>query len=209
MAVGEYEVIAPFDYCTLAEVKAQIAEGAPAADAAIETLIPILSRRIDRYKRVPVSYYNNGGDYAVPTIHLFDGNGKRELWIDRCTEIESVLVRDNGTGVYWVEGTDYYTWPWNTIWIARLDLRSQGSRSTWTAGQRNIEIAAKWGAFPDTPDEVKQACIMLVSRMLGRGQQMFRETSAIVELARLAYTLAIDPEVASILKTVPGRLIVG
>lgn len=209
MIVGEYDVLAPFDYCTLTEVKAQIPEGAAEADDIIEALIPILSRRIDRYKRVPVSYYNNGGDYAVPTVHLFDGNGEEKLWIARCTEIESVLVRENSTGVNWVEAVDYYTWPWNSPWIARLDIRAQGSRSSWTAGQRNIDIAANWGAFADTPDEVKQACIMLVARMLGRGQQMFRETSAIVELARLSYTLAIDPEVASILKTVPGRLIVG
>lgn len=209
MVVGEYEVISPCDYCTLAEVKAQIPEGAPGEDVVLEALIPLMSRRIDRYKRVPISYYNNCGDYAVVTTHLFDGNGETQLWIDRCTEIESVLVRRNSTGVYWVEGTDYYTWPWNTPWIARLDIRSQGGRSSWTAGQRNIEIAAKWGAFPDTPDAVKQACIMLISRMKARGQQMFRDTGAIAELAQLAYTAAIDPEVASILRTVPGRLIVG
>jgi len=209
MVVGEYEVPIACDYCTLAEVKAQLPEGAPEEDVVLEALIPLISRRIDRYKRVPISYYNNCGDYAIATIHLFDGNGETELWIDRCTQIDDVLVRQNSTGTHWVEGTDYYTWPWNTIWIARLDIRSQGSRSSWTAGQRNIEITARWGAFPYTPDAVNQACIMLVARMKARGQQMFRETGAIVELAQLVYTLAIDPEVASILKSVPGRLIVG
>jgi len=205
-----YEVPDPQDYCTLEEVKAHIPEGDLAQDPIISELISRVSRYIDRYKRVPDSYYNNGGDYAAATVHPYDGKGERQLWIDCCTEIESIYIRESdGTLTAWVENTDFYTWPYDTEWIARLDINGDGPQGSWPGGQRNILISAKWGAYRATPEAVKEAAIIMVSRLLARGQQMFRDTGAIVELARLTYAQAMDPEAKAILDSVPGRVNVG
>lgn len=205
-----YEVANPQDYCTLAELLAHIPAGNPAENALIGELISRASRYIDRYKRVPDSYYNNGGEYCVAVVHRFNGNGEGELWIDRCTLIDSVYLEDAaGTLTLWVDGTDFYSWPYNTEWIARLDINVTGTRAGWPSGQRNVLVAARWGAYEATPEEVKEVCIIIVSRLIGRGRQMFRDTGAITELARLLYSQPIDPQAKQILDQVPGRINVG
>jgi len=206
--MAEYEPTTPFDYTTLAAVKAHIPEGDVAKDVVIEALIPRASRYIDRYKRVPESFYRNGDAYAVADIHYYDGNGKVKLWIDYCTEIEQVRVR-NTTWAIWTENTDFVCWPYNTEALTRLDIRELGSQTVWTSGQRNVEVTAKWGRYANTPPEVEEACIIIIARLLERGSMIFRDVGAIMELGRLVYTQPMDPEAKAILDGVPGRLTVG
>lgn len=206
--MAEYEPTTPFDYTTLANVKAHIPEGDLTQDVVIEALIPRASRYIDRYKRVPESFYRNGAAYAAPDLHRYDGNGKTRLWIDYCTEIIQVRVR-NTTWEVWVENTDFYGWPYNTEALTRLDINELGDRVEWTSGQGNIEVTAHWGRYANTPPEVEEACIIIVARLIERGGMMFRDVGAIMELGRLVYTQPMDPEAKAILDGVPGRLTVG
>lgn len=201
-----YQVANPQPYCTLAELLEHVPGRDPTQNALITNLIGRVSRYIDRYKRVPDSYYNNGGEYCVATVHRYDGKGKTELWIDRCTLIDSVYLEDTaGTLTLWVEDTDFFTWPYDSEWIARLDIKAIGPRGSWTTGQRNILVAARWGAFEATPPEVVEACIIIATRLIGRGRQSFRDVGSITELARLLYSKPMDPEAKQILDGVPGR----
>ena len=200
-----------YDYATLDQVKAHIPEGSALQDSLILELIGRVSRAIDSYKRRPESYYNNGGLYAVAETFFFDGNGKRELWIDHCTRIDQVRVRERAgtTWTVWVAGVDFYTWPYNLEHVERLDIYEGGDKAVWWKGQRTVEITAVWGGFENTPPEVEEACIGEVSRWLGRGQQMFRDTGAIAELGQLRYTKGLDPQTKQILDSLPGRAFVG
>ena len=206
-----YEPSVTFDYTTLENVKAHIPEGSATMDALIEELIERVSRLIDRYKRMPDSYYNNGGDYALAQILLFDGNGKDKLYIDHCTAIDQVQIRDDVSSAWqaMTENTDYFTWPYNTEHLSRLDINSVGSYSSWPKGQRTIEVTAYWGGYSVTPPEVEQACIIQAVRWLGRGQQMFRDTGAIIELGKLTYTKELDPDVRATLDSLVGRVSIG
>jgi hypothetical protein len=200
-----------YSYTTLEAVKAHIPEGSALADPLIEELISRVSRDIDRYKRVPDSYYNNGGGYAVAETFYFDGNGKASLWVYPCTRIDLVRVREAAgtTWEIWVAGTDFYSWPYNREHVERLDIYEGGDQSVWPAGQRTVEVTAVWGGFESTPPEVEEACIIEVARTLGRGQQMFRDVGAITELSQLRYTKDLDPQARAILDKLPGRAYVG
>jgi len=70
-------------------------------------------------------------------------------------------------------------------------------------------VAARWGAFEQTPEEVKEACNIIIGRLIGRGQQMFQDVGAIEELGQLLYSKPMDPQAKQILDQVPGRINVG
>jgi len=204
-----YETTNPQSYCSRAEIKGHLAEGDPAEDTLIDFLIPVVSRWIDNYKSVPVSYYNNGdaAGYGVAEIHRYDGSVEGEQWIDRCTSIDSVHIEESdATLTEWVEETDFIGWPYNTSYIACLVVKEYGAYSTWPDGQRNIIVTALWGGYTETPEPVKESCIILVARLLQGGKQMFEEQSAITELGQILYHEPLGQTVRVLLASIEGRI---
>ena len=204
------EVATPRNYCTVPEVKIRLAEGDPASDPKIEAAIPVASRAIDNFKGVPESYYNNEDEAGYSETHYYDGNNDVDLWIDRCTSIETVTMEyPMGTPTVWVEATDFVVQPYNTPYISHLQVRQEGDHPYWYWGQRNIAVAAWWGGYTEAPQPVNMACIILVARYIQGGQQMFEEQSAISEFGQLIWK---DPEgmrVRNLLKAVEGAVYVG
>lgn len=197
-------VDAIFDYATLAEVKGHLAATTTAQDGHIGDLISRVSRFIDQYKKVPPSYFNNGGLYAEHWPLYFDGNGLEKLWISPCTALVSVLL----DAVAMVENTDFLTWPYNSTPKWRLDMMpTQGN--TWTEWQKNVEVDAYWGGYTDTPEEIKEACIILTARMLQGGQNMFADQSAITELGQVMMTDPLNAQARALLNSVPGMMHIG
>jgi hypothetical protein len=192
-----------FDYATLAEVKGHLPLGTPATDPILSDLITRVSRFIDRYKRVPHSFFNNGGLYAEHWPLYFDGNGLDRLWISPCTAVVSVLV----DGMAVVENTDFITYPYNSTPKWRLDMMPNGG--TWTQWQKNIEIDAYWGGYTDTPEDINEACIILVARLLQGGQQMFADQSAINELGQVMMTDPLSAQARALLDAMPGMMHIG
>lgn len=205
-----YEVATPRSYCTVPEVRTWLAQGDPASDPQIEAAIPAASRAIDDFKGVPVSYYSNEDEAGYSEIHFYDGNNEADLWIDRCTSIDTVIVEyPMGTYTTWTAGTDFVVCPYNTSYISRLQVRQEGDYPYWYWGQRNISVAAWWGGYTQAPRPVNLACVILVARYLQGGQQMFEEEAAISEMGQLIWK---DPEgqrVRNLLRNVEGDISVG
>jgi len=71
----------------------------------------------------------------------------------------------------WTASTDYQVEPLNNITKGRSvnNLRAIGSYTfpVYGDGQVSVEVTAKWG-WPAVPDTVKQAALMLASRLYGR-----------------------------------------
>ncbi len=71
----------------------------------------------------------------------------------------------------WTASTDYQVEPLNNIAKGRSvnNLRAIGSYTfpVYGDGQVSVEVTAKWG-WPAVPDTVKQAALMLASRLYGR-----------------------------------------
>ncbi len=71
----------------------------------------------------------------------------------------------------WTASTDYQVEPLNNIAKGRSvnNLRAIGSYTfpVYGDGQVSVEVTARWG-WPAVPDTVKQAALMLASRLYGR-----------------------------------------
>ena len=71
----------------------------------------------------------------------------------------------------WTASTDYQVEPLNNIVKGRSvnNLRAIGSYTfpVYGDGQVSVEVTARWG-WPAVPDTVKQAALMLASRLYGR-----------------------------------------
>jgi hypothetical protein len=57
--------------------------------------------------------------------------------------------------------------------------------------------------------EIKQACIILVARMIQGGQQMFADQSAITELGQVMITDPLSKQARALLDSVPGMMHIG
>jgi len=117
-----------------------------------------------------------------------------------------VEVDENATGTYttWVKGTDFVLWPYNNDWFTRLTVK-YGASKVFPTGQQLLRVTGRWGGYRLPPEEIKKACEIMVAKAFKRGMQMYQDTGAIEELGQLKYVLAIDPEVAEILKVTPRR----
>jgi len=207
-----YEPTRQLNYCNLEQVKDHIAQaaGGITRDQLIEFLIPIASRFVDNWQRVPPSFYNNGAAASgLAEAFVLDGNGKQTIYIPYCTAITQVRVRENSTWTVWTQATDFFVWPYNTPYISRLDINLNGSQSNWPQYQRNIEVTARWGRYETTPRPIEEATIILVARLLRGGDQMFQEQSAISVLGQVIYQEPIGRQARALLDSVVGTIAVG
>jgi len=176
----------------------------------LDTLIFTASRLIDR----EMGWLNC--HYAITdiaaTLRFYDTLSGLEMQINRCLDDAAFAVRvdENADGTYtaWVRNTDYITWPYDEGWITKVIVKDDASK-VFPAGQRLLEVTARWGAFSTPPHEIQQACMITASRWFKRGLQQFQDTGAIVELGQLVYTKALDPDVIEILRVSARRIAIG
>ena len=176
----------------------------------MDTLIFTASRLIDR----EMGWLNC--HYAITdiaaTLRFYDTLSGLEMQINRCLDDAAFAVRvdENADGTYtaWVRNTDYITWPYDEGWITKVIVKDDASK-VFPAGQRLLEVTARWGAFSTPPHEIQQACMITASRWFKRGLQQFQDTGAIVELGQLVYTKALDPDVIEILRVSARRIHLG
>jgi hypothetical protein len=111
-----------------------------------------------------------GRSFKADTVNsdrYFNGNGKREIWIDECISINTVNVYDvDGDLIYtFVKDTDYVVYPYNALPIRKLILKST-CYGHFTSGTKNVIINAKWGNTAAVPEPITLAATILVGGII-------------------------------------------
>jgi len=154
------------DYCTFAEVVAQMPEsglslaGSTDYVAGIAAQITAVSRLIDR----EVGKWDGFFSTTDTETRFFDGCGESELWIDEFQSISELAVSENGSlssSDYTVWSTsDYVEWPYNSTPIMRLDIDTlNGSKSWFHPYRKGIKVTGVSGYSATPPQDINQACI--------------------------------------------------
>ena len=217
------------EYATLAALKARVdLNSSTQHDAVLTSLIVASSKKLDRFCNRPDGFVA----VATATARTFVGNGKAVLWIDECTSISMVAVKDAVTDTTY---TDWTTSDWqagrgdplspdlNHTPYEFLTVTPWGDYGYFTSGRylgqrgfspepsatgravATVQITAKWGYAVAVPTDISEACLMQAVRWWKRYQSGMSDTLASGELGTLLYTSALDPDIAGILKA--GRYI--
>lgn len=97
----------------------------------------------------------------------------RDLQIDECIEIDSLTIDDDE-----VDSSYYLTYPMNTLPITRIRL-TDDSGMTFTEGEQNIEVSAKWGYSESVPGEIEFACTVLTAGIINNSWSSEGEVSSV------------------------------
>lgn len=215
-------------YCTVTEVKAQIDKSQADHDTIIdEVVIPGISRMIDRFCRRPDGFVAG----STATAREYAGNGQTVQWMDECTEVTLVEVKDSASDTAYVEWAaakwqaatgdprkpDFNRTPYRFLIVTadnEYDVFTDG-RYTTRRGFRpvselqrsvpTVRITAKWGYATTVPSEIKLACIIEAARVYKRGLSAFGDTLTNVKMGQLMYTKNLDPATQQIL--INGRYV--
>ena len=201
-------VVSP--YCTAIDIRKELATSTDEAaigeefDSVIWEMCISASDLIDKEKRVQPNAYRA----ITSEARYFYGSGNVQQIIDDCVSISEVAVEESD-GTYTVWGDDdYFTWPDNYgSWeepIRRLEinLKSAGSKSAFTRGQRRIKVTAVWGVSASPFSVVKRACIVQCARWYKRAQQAWQDASANIATGELIFVQELDPAIARMLRSV-------
>lgn len=197
------------DYCEVDDIKTDMGEQWTSGvkyDRTLEWAIAHASRLIDAELGWRDCHYS-AADLAIVTWY-YDTESGDEMQIDRFLDDVgfAVAVDETATGAYvvWVRNTDYIIWPDHEGYINRVLIKT-GASKVFPTGQRLLEIKGRPGAHSTPPDVIRRACMITVIRWFKRAMQGYQDTGAIVELAQLRYTKALDPDVVEILSVTPRR----
>lgn len=200
-------------YCSRADVKARFGAQWTSGltyDALLGDLIASASRLIDDELHWPVCHFA-AQDLTPGQTCYFDTEGGLEMWIPRCTKINSLKLDTNGDGTYnqtWTQGTHFVVWPYDKTYFDKIIVK-EGASVSLPVGQRRMEIQGEWGGFATPPQRVKEATAITVARSFKRGMQAYQDTGALPELGELVYTMALDPDVKRMLQVTARRVVVG
>ncbi len=110
------------DYCTIAEVKAQINITQATSDTVLTALVTAVSRAIDNFCNRPRGFIAD----AAASARYYTGSGKAHQGIDECVEITQVAVKESPTD------TTYTTWATPTT-----NLASDGDWIAYSGGKHS------------------------------------------------------------------------
>lgn len=217
-------------YATIAELKLQIDKtgstgtGDPAnlqllLDAATDTINGVCNR--------PDGFVS----LANAAARVYNGEGGPYQWIDECTAITLVEVKDSPTDstfATWAV-TDWIPFSgdpdapdFNRLPFAAIMVTPNGSfshfvsgrfttrrgfmpDSTVTRGTPTVKVTAKWGYSVTVPARVKEACLVQAARWFKRGESSWADAMAPASFGTLMFVKVLDPDVENML--VKARLI--
>jgi len=140
-------------------------------DTQVSKWISAVERFINKYTGKPEGFE---ADVAFSTKY-YDGSGKREIFIDDFTEIESVeiLALDSTDVEYTLtegENSDYITYPYNTTPKNKLLLTLNSEVGAFYSGNKRIKISAKWGDAASLYEDIELAATILVGEIVKEGR---------------------------------------
>ena len=219
-------------YATLSEARADIDLASIDDDLSLARLLDGAARTIDAFTGRPNGFFAD----VTASANYYTGRGRPFLFIDECTAITEVAVKDSASD------TTYTAWDSPTTslagdgdWIpctgdpddpeynqfpfTLLIVDPNGAESVFTGGSfgtrgnrarapgtPTVKVTARWGYSDTVPDDIRTANIMQAARWYKRMQSAMADTLASQDFGQLMYRQRIDPDVALIL--VEGRYIV-
>lgn len=132
------------NYARLLDLKAEVkGAGAPTTDDAA------LLRVGERATEITDDFCNRHF-FAEIATHLYDGNGRAQLWLpDDLVTATTLKVDADGDGVFELTlaaNTDYWLWPDGGPPYLRIDLNPRSTAlSAFPAARRSVQLAALFG----------------------------------------------------------------
>jgi len=113
----------------------------------------------------------------VASVKKFDGNAEIELFIPECIEITEVkVISSDGTETI-ITSDYYYLYPVNEMPVSRIKIADDSGYS-FTSGEQNIEITAKWGYSEECPSDISFATTVLVAGIINFSADMQNEVKS-------------------------------
>ena len=94
---------------------------------------------------------------TVASERVYDGNGKIEILIDDCVDIDKVEVDDTE-----IVAANFHAYPANTV--RKYKIKTLGD--VFSRGDQNVTITGKWGYSAAVPADVKLAATILLAGIL-------------------------------------------
>jgi len=209
------------DYCTAAEVRAQMGNKlGQADDLLIGVMIQACARAINSLLGKPLGFIAE----ATASARIYPGSGMPYQYIDECISITSVAVKDSVTdSTYtawttgdWIAATGDPAYPdFNTLPHDLLLIAPGGNESWLTSGAYcglngftplhggatsapTLQVTAKWGYAATIPADIKQATIAQTARWYKRSEAAWEDVTARREEGQLVYR-ELDPDIQAIL----------
>lgn len=203
------------DYCTLAQIKAQIPESIYATtstyDAAISPLITTASRLIDREMGRWDNFFA-----GISETRYFDGAEGNVLRIDEFLSVSAIAVSQAGgvsAGSYTeLALTDYYAEPANATANGKPFNRLvmdyiNGAGLAWYPFRKSVKVTSVFGWSTTPPPDVNQACIIQAIRWFMRAKQMYQDTGADGAMGSMIFKgNSLDPDIVVLLSGIKREL---
>jgi len=211
------------DYTTLATLKDHAKITLTVDDTILTKVITAASRAIDRYCGREGSFFVAD---TTASARYYSGSGKVYQYIDPCISVSTVAVKDSATDdtyTTWTADDDYWAFSghpefpdFNSLPYTALMTNPTGDYVSFTSGRwikrrgfkpispygratKTVKVTAKWGFSEDVPDDIEQACIMLITRWFARERGGMADTLTSGNFGRMVYTQKLDPDIALIL----------
>ena len=192
----------------LAKARMDLPEASTAFDEMIDSLLELASRKIDDYCHVTHGHFCSG---AATEERHYTAHDNDCLYVDPLVSVTSLRTDDGGNRTYsatWAT-TDYDLLPYNAALedrpYTRIEVVSSGTHSFPVGTPRGVKISGIFGYSAATPPQIREACLLLLSRWKARQSSPFATLgSAEVGIFRIS---AIDPDIAETLDVYRTRTI--
>lgn len=217
-------------YATVKELRAQINKAGTTTDVELALILDAASESIDRFCNRPDGFVS----IVNATARIYTGDGSEIQWIDRCTAVSLVEVKDSVSDTTYVswsaadwiaasgdpEKPDFNGLPYTFIIVSEVGDYATFTGGTFFAGLRGfrpsmtrtgrgvptVRITANWGEETTVPFVVKQAAITQSARWFKRGLSAWDDETATTAFGSLKYkTKRLDPAIQFML--IDGRLV--
>lgn len=191
-------------YCTLQDVlhsdRLKISDGD--SNAVLEGIIEAASRIIDQDR--------DRFFYTLSSTALyFTAEESDILFVPDLLSVTTLATDDNGLRTYattW-SATDYDLMPHNAAALGKpygwIQTTPNGLYSFPTLS-RGVKITGTWGYAATVPKPVKEACILMVTRVFKRAKAPFGVIGS-SELGQTLMNVARDPDIRMLLDSIPKR----
>lgn len=217
-------------YATVKELRSQINKAGTTTDVELALVLDAASEAIGKFCNRPDGFVS----IVNATARIYTGDGSAIQWIDRCTSVDLVEVKDSPSDTAYVswaaadwiaasgdpEKPDFNGLPLTFIIVSAVGTFSTFTSGTFVAGLRGfrpsaafthrgvptVRITAAWGEETTVPFVVKMATIAQSARWFKRGLSAWQDETATKAFGKLKFkTRKLDPDIQLML--VDGRLV--
>lgn len=217
-------------YATVTELRNQIQKAGTTTDVELSLILDAVSESIDNFCNRPDGFVS----IVNATAREYTGDGSTIQWLDECTVISLVEVKDSPSDTSyvswaaadWIAGRgdparpDFNRTPFRFVIVSGVGDFAVFTDGTFFSGRRGfrptstphgrgvptVRITANWGHSATVPFVIKQATIAQSARWFKRAQSAWQDETATTAFGALKFkTRKLDPDIQYML--IDGRLV--